>query len=731
MTPEAAWQHTLNRLRTQISKAIFDSWVKQTRLLRVEERSGHIQFIIDAGGEYARDWLSQNMSATFSKLLSGYTGTTAQVSLCTENDPEYVSGERPPIQDIPALDANDVSAASARAEQAEMLLSEVRLSLRDMFVKHEREIAIPGYFRRWIPYLGPTLAWVVVAFRQAFYLKAGCQAKDGGEFSVRADQIIRWSGLARSTFWEAIKDSRLGWFIQQVSEGPRWTPDERTGQPRQKPNRYRFCVAMPLTPGDASTLAAWLEAAGIQSDPAAALRSAIACERGEILPDPAPQPQPHQTLPELSSPRSVHEVVHRMCGRLSRQTFAEVNALADELEAHLIPKNDLIFITWYFLQNWVPELGPGAAWLITLLRDQCYFSRNGGQNRDTVQVKGGAAALAAMLGLSRPKTVDEWLPPLLLRPNGGGDSKRLRRKSATRKKVACFLTRCNGNTKSGIRKSGTWQFQVTDYGAEPLIPDHQQAYQALLDIIGAYLESGDRDEVDALLASLTRARSGLSLAGFGRDSVSLTVDPGRVTDSQKGQSGRELDSHMENDGAKRTLNRARSGLVLKHLIKSSIDIESLTATITRLESLINGHDGKIFNDETVVVGGKWNIKRLLERSQIGAKKKLIEAGVTPEAYISRLLYLYSPLGEGLKDGRGWLVRSLLEGAQMGAGGSYDELASMTPYELGRLVQKVLVGWDGLERPVNDRYWDDVMRGGSRKRLEELAERLGIGYGDLM
>jgi hypothetical protein len=38
---------------------------------------------------------------------------------------------------------------------------------------------------------------------------------------------------------------------------------------------------------------------------------------------------------------------------------------------------------------------------------------------------------------------------------------------------------------------------------------------------------------------------------------------------------------------------------------------------------------------------------------------------------------------------------------------------------------VLVGWDGVERPVNDRNWDVVMRGSKREQLERLADGLGL------
>ncbi len=79
----------------------------------------------------------------------------------------------------------------------------------------------------------------------------------------------------------------------------------------------------------------------------------------------------------------------------------------------------------------------------------------------------------------------------------------------------------------------------------------------------------------------------------------------------------------------------------------------------------------------------------------------------------------------MKDGRGWLVNSLLEGPQAGAGGGYDELARLAPVDLGRLVQDALKGWEGQVRPSANMDWDGVMRGSSRERLEKLAVGLGI------
>ena len=371
-------------------------------------------------------------------------------------------------------------------------MAEARLSLRDLFVKQNREIPIPGYFRRWIPYLGPTLAWMVVAFRQIFYLHASSHPRAETPFPATSDEISRWSGLARSTFWENIKDPRLAWFVVQIPQTMRWKPDAATGQPRQKPNIYRFTATMPLTPGRRAG------PAGLVDRSQRSRRSS--CGTGTGHPDAGrgdftsitrpsqpgkPGPNPRAFGRAGRGPTSRRQAV--------RQTFAEVQKLADRLEAHLMPRSDLIFVTWYFLLNWVPKLGGGPAWLVTLLRDRCFFSRGDAPSRRTVRLQGGAQEAAAMLGFNRPKTISEWLPPMNDRPTWESagkptDARRAHRKAATRDLTGRFLTRQDGNPL------GTWQFQVAPYGEEPLIEDHQFAYDCLLDWVGTFLraEIGER-----------------------------------------------------------------------------------------------------------------------------------------------------------------------------------------------------------------------------------------------
>ena len=111
------------------------------------------------------------------------------------------------------------------------------------------------------------------------------------------------------------------------------------------------------------------------------------------------------------TPESVQDVVLRACGRIDEKgTLTKVVELSDQLAVRLMPPGDTLHVTHYFLLHHLPELGAAPAWFITLMRDRCYVDKD--TLRDNVWIRGGYAEIARMLGLSRPKTISEWLPPV-------------------------------------------------------------------------------------------------------------------------------------------------------------------------------------------------------------------------------------------------------------------------------------------------------------------------------
>ncbi|HQL28524.1 MAG TPA: DnaA N-terminal domain-containing protein, partial [Anaerolineaceae bacterium] len=62
MNAQQAWQAAQGQLQMELSKATYDTWVKQTQLIRYDEVAGI--FHLGASNAYACDWLESRLKAT-------------------------------------------------------------------------------------------------------------------------------------------------------------------------------------------------------------------------------------------------------------------------------------------------------------------------------------------------------------------------------------------------------------------------------------------------------------------------------------------------------------------------------------------------------------------------------------------------------------------------------------------------------------------------------------------
>ena len=65
---------------------------------------------------------------------------------------------------------NDTKAANSNTLDIQ---AEQYDSLYEHVVKPDRALYLPGYFKRWVKYLGADLAWMYTSFRQAAYMDGG------------------------------------------------------------------------------------------------------------------------------------------------------------------------------------------------------------------------------------------------------------------------------------------------------------------------------------------------------------------------------------------------------------------------------------------------------------------------------------------------------------------------------------------------------------------------------
>jgi chromosomal replication initiator protein len=70
MNSQQAWQATLGQLQMEMSKASYDTWVRDASMVSYEDD----QFTIGVPNAYARDWLESRLSTTVNRLLTGIMG---------------------------------------------------------------------------------------------------------------------------------------------------------------------------------------------------------------------------------------------------------------------------------------------------------------------------------------------------------------------------------------------------------------------------------------------------------------------------------------------------------------------------------------------------------------------------------------------------------------------------------------------------------------------------------
>jgi len=85
MKAEQAWRAALGQLQMEMSKAAFDTWVRDAELVSYEDGS----FIVGVQNSYARDWLQSRLSSTITRLLTGMMNRTVEVRFVIwQNPPE-------------------------------------------------------------------------------------------------------------------------------------------------------------------------------------------------------------------------------------------------------------------------------------------------------------------------------------------------------------------------------------------------------------------------------------------------------------------------------------------------------------------------------------------------------------------------------------------------------------------------------------------------------------------
>ena len=410
MNAEQAWQSVLGQLQMEMPRASFNTWVNDTQLLSYDPAPGAGQtaiLTIGARNAYARDWLESRLTSTVSRLLAGMLNQAVEVRFAVFDAPEEPDDE----DDDPD-------------EPAEIAIEPVQFVDYEQIVQPHKQIVVKGYLRRLGVEIGPKAVWLYIGFHQAAWRSGSKQ----GPHLVRSREVLRFSGLSDGAFWRLMRHpeirSALNGLVERIDPRPmRLYQRGRDGRPHRAPARYRVYLTPRLTRNDAQALYQHLRAALDQGqtlpDAIQALINLPDLEDG-LLP---PATETANNAPHFSKLQTVMDVARAACGV---ELDEPVLKLCQELHRKVINSLGEIHIRHYFIEQVIPalQLSPAQAWLITVARDMAYLNWRTGERRERVIFPGGYAEMAALSGVARYKTIQEWFSPTWKAHRKGGDISR-------------------------------------------------------------------------------------------------------------------------------------------------------------------------------------------------------------------------------------------------------------------------------------------------------------------
>jgi hypothetical protein len=397
MNPREAWQGVKDKLQMEMPRASFETWVRDTEVLSLEEGV----MAIAARNAYTCDWLESRLKNIAQELLLGILNQSVSIQFVVR-------------------DSADEESESDDEEETEqdVAIEAVQWLDYDKIVQPHKQVVVKGYLRRLGMEIGPKAIWLYIGFHQAAW-RVHAKGKESG-MALHSRDVMRFSSLSFGAFWRLLRhkgiQSELGGLVQRVDP-----PHERKyhrgrdGRPHRIPIRYRVCMTPRLTRADATAIYSRIRALLDKGIPILnALQELLAVGDVMELLDPC----------ETANPAIPFDTVMDMA-RFETDETADpgVDHLAQELHRRIINSMGDIHITHYFITETIKRfnLTPAQAWLVTVARDMAYLNSRTGERREVVTFKEGYREMATLIGSSRYKTVQTWLNPHWSKEQRGGD----------------------------------------------------------------------------------------------------------------------------------------------------------------------------------------------------------------------------------------------------------------------------------------------------------------------
>jgi hypothetical protein len=150
MTADQIWQAALRELQLQMTKATFETWVKNTRAISHEEGI----FVIGVPNALARDWLENRLLTTVERTLVGIIGHPVEVKFAALEESAAAESQRQPPAAHPSVPPT--------REGEQLALEPIYTTAASAIIRPELNVATSLYsVQKWLPLLG-VQRWTLV-----------------------------------------------------------------------------------------------------------------------------------------------------------------------------------------------------------------------------------------------------------------------------------------------------------------------------------------------------------------------------------------------------------------------------------------------------------------------------------------------------------------------------------------------------------------------------------------
>lgn len=660
MNIEQTWKSVLEQLQTDMPRASFDTWVRDTIALSCDDGA----LVVAARNAYARDWLESRLASTVNRMLVGILNANVRVNFVVAQD------------DVGSVDVETEPNANSNLQDEEQLHDDDALyispaaydSAYEQIVRPDRAVYLPGYFRRWLRSIGPDLGWMYVSFRQAAYLAGARTGSQSSRFSGK--QLASMSGISERTYWNRVNNpatwQKLSGLVKIIEGSDEWV---KGPTPRRLPRRYTIAMTLPLTPADTSSLRHWIAThieahGGVEG----VLRAAVTTPLDELIPLDTKTKDSDQaclSVPARSQALTVRALLHD----LFKDELADglLDSLASALQAHIMPQNDLIVISLFFIEHILPHLDAGPGWMLILVRDMCYVNPENGESRNRVTVKGGYAEIAGWLGMSRPRTVWDWF-------NEKNGPKHREPGMLKNPVVRVYMREVAGpKSEDFARSSRTFETLIEDLPHEILEAVLTDNLAALTGRDAAFTIGMTRlaDHLDATF-TIAMTRLAHYLDATCTIVVTLLADHRDATCAVKSSLTLKTNSLTLNPQPPQETSPAPAQPTASLPVRCT-----QTGKSGGMRNMAFWDFDYLMSNNSVNPGSKVNL--LKTNKKFGRSISSLSTG-----FVSWLLYAYSPAGSKISDPVGLAIKRLCENVSAGAGGDFNRLAKLNPYALKSL-----------------------------------------------